>query len=291
MLRAAVLALCLCLAVSIPTANHGATWRSGPNKFASWSVDELKSLMGTIIEPLPEKIVDNTSLPLSSIPESFDARDQWGSCIHPIRNQEKCGSCWAFGASEAFSDRLCIATGNKTDVVLSAEDLVSCDIYGDKGCQGGIPHLAWAYMEFEGIVSDSCFPYTAGNGTAAPCVKKCQDGSEWTPHKVKLFSTKGYKTESAIQTAIMTDGPAECAFTVYEDFMSYTTGVYTHTTGQELGGHAVKMIGWGVDAGTPYWLIANSWGPTWGEQGFFRIKRGSNECGIESGVVAGMPKL
>lgn len=72
----------------------------------------------------------------------------------------------------------------------------------------------------------------------------------------------------------MTNGPAECAFTVYEDFLTYKTGVYVHKTGKALGGHAVKMMGWGVENSTPYWLIANSWNSDWGDKGFFKIIRG-----------------
>jgi len=83
-------------------------------------------------------------------------------------------------------------------------------------------------------------------------------------------------------TEIMTNGPVEAAFTVYTDFMLYKGGVYSHVSGTEEGGHAIKIVGWGVDNGTKYWLVANSWSPAWGENGFFRIKRGTNECGIES---------
>lgn len=85
----------------------------------------------------------------------------------------------------------------------------------------------------------------------------------------------------------MKNGPVQTAFTVYADFMSYKSGVYQHKTGEQLGGHAVKMVGWGVDNGVPYWLIANSWNTDWAENGFFRIIRGKNECGIEKNVVAG----
>ena len=85
----------------------------------------------------------------------------------------------------------------------------------------------------------------------------------------------------------MTNGPVEVAFSVYADFLTYKSGVYHHTSGSMLGGHAVKMLGWGVDSGTPYWIVANSWNPDWGNQGYFYIRRGHDECGIESEVVAG----
>ena len=66
--------------------------------------------------------------------------------------------------------------------------------------------------------------------------------------------------------------------------------ILQHTNGFEEGGHAVKILGWGTDNGTPYWLVANSWDTDWGESGFFRIRRGHNECGIEEAIVAGLPK-
>jgi len=90
-----------------------------------------------------------------------------------------------------------------------------------------------------------------------------------------------------IMTEIYTRGPVEAAFTVYEDFLTYKSGVYTHQTGGVDGGHAVKILGWGTENGTDYWLVANSWNPDWGLNGFFKIKKGSDECGIEDGIVAG----
>ena len=90
---------------------------------------------------------------------------------------------------------------------------------------------------------------------------------------------------------ISTNGPVEAAFTVYEDFELYKSGVYQHVHGISLGGHAVKIVGYGVENGTPYWRIANSWNETWGENGFFKILRGSNHCGIEDDIYAGLPKL
>ena len=89
---------------------------------------------------------------------------------------------------------------------------------------------------------------------------------------------------------LMTNGPAEGAFTVYSDFPNYKSGVYQHVAGSALGGHAIRILGWGEENGTPYWLVANSWNYDWGDNGTFKILRGSNHCGIEGGVVAGLPK-
>jgi len=92
------------------------------------------------------------------IPTSFDSRTKWGNCVHPIRDQAKCGSCWAFGATEALSDRICIASNGSTDVVLAPQDLVSCD-WWDRGCNGGILSWAWSHLKSSGAAEDSCMPY------------------------------------------------------------------------------------------------------------------------------------
>jgi len=92
--------------------------------------------------------------------------------------------------------------------------------------------------------------------------------------------------EEEIQRAIMVGGPMQVAYTVYADFENYDSGIYSHVAGEELGGHAVKVVGWGVEDRVKYWKIANSWNPYWGEQGHFRILRGTNECGIEDVAIA-----
>ena len=100
------------------------------------------------------------------------------------------------------------------------------------------------------------------------------------------YSVYGIKE---IKTELMTNGPMEVAFDVYEDFMTYKSGIYQHVTGARLGGHAVKLVGWGVENGVEYWKIANSWNEDWGENGYFRIKM--RECGIEDQVTCALPRL
>merc|ERR1719245_88844 len=93
----------------------------------------------------------------------------------------------------------------------------------------------------------------------------------------------------AIQESIYNDGPVEAAFTVYKDFENYAGGIYHKTSDETLGGHAIRIVGWGEENGVPYWKVANSWNPYWGENGYFRIIRGKDECGIESDVVSSGP--
>jgi len=127
------------------------------------------------------------------------------------------------------------------------------------------------------------------------CVSTCDSKSNYTvPFKADKhkFATS-YSISSTvtdIMTEIYTRGPVEAAFTVYNDFLTYKSGVYTHQTGGVDGGHAVKILGWGNENGTDYWLVANSWNPDWGMNGFFKIKKGTDECGIEDGIVAGTYK-
>lgn len=298
-----------------------ATWRAGPTKFNQWSMASIKRLMGVPIWHMGEvtRHLDVVEHKFGDLPENFDSREQWPDCptIKEIRDQGNCGSCWAISAVEAMSDRVCVASKTQVQTHLSTEDMVSCCHTCGFGCNGGFPQMAWEYFKRTGICTggnyqsnQGCKPYSIAecehhvNGTRPPCqgeshTPKCKNtciNSDYNvPYtKDKAFGSTVYtvKTDEAqIQQEIMTNGPVQTAFTVYEDFLSYTSGIYEHKTGASVGGHAVKIIGWGVENDVPYWLIANSWNTDWAENGLFRIVRGKNHCGIEESVVAGAPKL
>ncbi|EPB72624.1 papain family cysteine protease [Ancylostoma ceylanicum] len=107
-------------------------------------------------------------------------------------------------------------------------------------------------------------------------------------------TTKSYylpKDEKKIRQEIYKNGPVVAGFDVYTDFLHYKKGIYVHTSGYKSGAHAVKVIGWGRENGTDYWLIANSWNSDWGDNGYFRILRGKNHCGIEESMVGGLMKV
>ena len=276
--------------------------------------------MGTKLDtPEDLQLEEKDITPLEDIPTSFDPREKWPNCesLKEIRDQSTCGSCWAFGAVEAFSDRICIKSNQKLQTRISSEDLLTCCGFScGNGCNGGYPSGAWNYFKKSGCVTGSlykdtkwcssyafapCDHHVSGKygpcGASKPtpkCVKECVSGYPKTYDKDawKVSSVYGVPNSVAkIQTELMTNGPIEVAFTVYNDFLTYKSGVYHHTTGSALGGHAVKMIGWGEENGTPYWTVVNSWNEGWGDNGIFKIRRGNNECGIESQGVAGDPIL
>ena len=262
------------------------TWVAGENRrWDGMMWEDINDMFGVrrllgAMKPNKEHVVRT----VDSIPSSFDARNKWGGYIHPIRNQEECGSCWAFSASEVLSDRFTIASNGDINVVLSPEDLVSCDT-ANFGCKGGELPLTWDFLENTGITTDTCFPYTAGNGTAPRCsYVKGKDCKNYKAHSAGALSTI-----ENMQISIMTDGPIQAAFMVYKSFMTYNSGVYKKHIWEiePEGGHAIKIIGWGTENSNDYWLIANSWGETWGDEGYFKILRGTNECGIEDNAYVG----
>lgn len=266
------------------------TYTYEEHPFKDWTVSEVKKLMGVKTLFNLEGVQTPVGEPNGDLPESFNARKKWPNCIHPIRDQGKCGSCWAFAATEVLSDRFCIASHERTNVVLSPQDLVSCD-YFDLGCHGGNPFLSWVFLRYFGVVTESCKPYTSGEGKVEKCPlfkSECKDGSTFRKFKAATIG-KVSKTINDIKRRLMEEGPMETGFQVYSDFMNYKGGIYVKTSNQLLGGHAVKIVGWGIEDGTEYWIVANSWGTSWGENGSFRIKMG--ECGIDANVIAANPKL
>jgi len=243
---------------------------------------------------------------VSQTPVRFDARERWETCstMQIVRNQGSCGSCWAIAAVTVLADRFCVATAGRNEsfrnLSLAPQQLLDCAV---GGCDGGRLDIAWLFLRDTGVLEETCNPYTFCD----PSNFECEHGSnsarcnvcaaEGPPHVFRAASVYAVGPPGdvlAIQREIARSGPVQVAFFVFSDFHSYRRGTYFRTRSAygPLGGHAVRLMGWGSDElGTAYWLAANSFGSSWGEGGFFRMKRGTNECGIETMPAAGLPLI
>jgi len=249
--------------------------------------------------PKPAPVTAEHKDIMSKLPDNFDWRNVDGvNYVSPVRNQGGCGSCYAFASLAMSEARVRIMTNNTQQPVFAPQDIVECSEYSE-GCSGGFPYLIGGkYAEDFGLVSESCNKYSGKDG-------KCQ-----TDSKCPRYYSSGYKyvggyyggcNEPLMMEAVYKRGPVAVGFQVYKDFTGYKSGVYHHTFSDleegfnpfELTNHAVLVVGWGTvkETGEKYWIVKNSWGETWGQSGFFWIRRGNDECGIESLAAESDPVL
>ncbi|XP_054718884.1 LOW QUALITY PROTEIN: dipeptidyl peptidase 1-like [Uloborus diversus] len=228
---------------------------------------------------------------LSRWPEQFDWRDVNGvNYVSPVRNQGSCGSCFAFSSMGMLESRLRIATNNSVQVTFAPQDVVSCSEYS-QGCEGGFPYLvAGKYAQDFGVVPEDCNPYTGKDGKCSE--KECK--RYYVADYKYIGGFYGACNEDLMKLELVANGPIVVSFEVYPDFQQYKGGIY-HYTGLQSGfnpflitNHAVLAVGYGTEpkTGEKFWIVKNSWGEGWGENGFFRIRRGTDECNIESIAVA-----
>ncbi|KAL1568331.1 vignain-like [Salvia divinorum] len=213
---------------------------------------------------------------VQSVPTSIDWRKK--GAVNPVKDQGKCGSCWAFSTVVAVEGINYIKT--KKLVSLSEQQLVDCDIESyNMGCDGGLMDLAFEYIELNGgLTSSKIYPYKANDGV-------CDHKKE----KAIVVSINGYEAVPVNNEGALLKVAANQPVTVSieaggHDFQFYSKGVFAGKCGTELD-HGVAIVGYGTAVdGTKYWIVRNSWGADWGEKGYVRMKRGikdkCGQCGI-----------
>ncbi|XP_045625738.1 uncharacterized peptidase C1-like protein F26E4.3 [Procambarus clarkii] len=242
---------------------------------------------------------------VSRIPKHFDPRNEpkWQGRLSDVRDQGWCGSSWAFSTLAVTQDRISIIAKGMKSIQLSPQNLLSCAKLGQQACEGGYIDRAWNYLRRTGVVLEECYRYESGTSGKVPrCLIQRHDFSKLQcEHKYQYKTEPAYRIsnkEEDIQWEIMNNGPVQAIMEVHKDLFVYKGGVYSYSglTGKETAIHSVRIIGWGEAPllgmePVKYWLVANSWGSDWGEKGFFRIRRGTNESGIESFIVAVRARL
>jgi len=215
-----------------------------------------------------------------TLPASVDWRNQ--GAVTPVKNQGQCGSCWSFGTTGTMEGAHFIATGNL--VSLSEQNLIDCSTAQyNQGCNGGRADWAIEYIiANKGIDTEASYPYTGEDGTC-----------NYNPANSGATATGWQQTatgdETALQIAVATIGPIAVAISVDDAWANYQSGVYTDSTcpndADDLD-HEVLVVGYGTLSGQAYWIVKNSWGASWGANGYILMARNNNNmCGIATDAV------
>lgn len=255
---------------------NGYDWVAGPTSVSGLTPEEKARRLGGEMPDYLRAIFD-TLRPDPAVldvryPESFDWRDLDG--VTPAKDQGDCGSCWAFGAVSATEAHTRINEGVILD--LSEQQAIDCNFQGSD-CDGGSSVHAYQLHVDPGAVSEACIPYREENGTS------CKQGN-CDPKAIIDGYVFVSNTINSLKSALQTYGPLSVGMHVYDDFYSYSSGCYEHP-GTDYTNHVILLVGWDDTqcSGEGAWICKNSWGQTWGMNGYFYIKYGS--CRIGSGAI------
>ncbi len=220
----------------------------------------------------------------ATLPASVD----WSAkgAVTPVKNQGQCGSCWAFSATGAVEGVHAIKTGKL--VSLSEQQLVDCSgSYGNQGCNGGLMDSAFKYIiQNNGICAEEAYPYTARDGS-------CHSSSCSAAAKISGFYDVPTNNADALKAAVAQQPVAVAIEADKTCFQFYSSGVLTCNCGTSLN-HGVLAVGYGTEGGNDFWKVKNSWGESWGMNGYIKLLRGASAgsagmCGIQ--MAASYPTM
>jgi len=186
--------------------------------------------------------------------------------VTPIKNQGQCGSCWSFSTTGSIEGQNYL-TFNKLSS-FSEQELVDCSHGSNQGCNGGDMDAAFEWIETNGLCYESAYPYTGVDGT-------CEESSCTAQVKVKSYVDIAQGNTDDLKTAVGTVGPISVAVDANTMWQLYTGGIFDHRCNKNKLDHGVLAVGYGSN----FWKVKNSWGESWGEDGYIRLADG-NTCGI-----------
>lgn len=240
----------------------------GIGPFADLSTDEFNKLYTGWVPPQNESAYGERVVYDDDVAaDSVDWREK--NAVTAVKNQGRCGSCWAFSATEGVESQAFLS-GKYPLTEMSAQQITSCD-KGSSGCNGGWPGSAFDYLKKAGgLEKDADYPYTAGGGTTGSC---------------KFVAAKAYEKVTGYKTAAKGEDSMLKGLQSNPFSICHQTGGWQHYTGGSImtscssgGGHCTQLIGYSSDK--DYWIVKNSWGTSWGSAGYIYIKKGKNLCGV-----------
>ncbi|MFC2015378.1 C1 family peptidase [Chloroflexota bacterium] len=256
---------------------QGHTWKAGPTSLSELSREEQARRLGLRLDPSEvAKVVSQMAEAAprtGQFPIGWDWRDVDGTdWTTPVRDQQGCGSCVAFGTVAVLESMLKRHQNDANlQVDLSEAYLFFCGC-GDCCDVGWWPTDALDFAQSTGVPDEACFPYRDQD---TPCSNACQD---WQGRAIRVVGWRELADVTGRKEWLSSTGPVVGCMAVYRDFFSYVGGVYRHSSGSLSGYHAVGVVGYSEEEQA--WICKNSWGSNWGEAGWFKI--GYGECGIDT---------
>jgi hypothetical protein len=248
--------------------NGSSEWKMGVNQFADLSAAEFKAYLG--LRPRDNAYINSKNVAV--FPEGPANDVDWVSAgaVTPVKDQAQCGSCWAFSTTGGVEGAVKVATGRLTSV--SEQQLVDCaGSSGNQGCNGGLMNDAFNWIvSNKGIGSEASYPYTARDGTCRNVPSVSTIGG---------YRSVGQGSESQLLSALQQQPISIAIEADQSSFQMYKSGIFTGPCGQQLD-HGVLLVGSGSEGGVNYWKVKNSWGASWGDNGYIRIVRDQNMCGL-----------
>eukprot|EP01116_Phalansterium_solitarium_P012993 TRINITY_DN297_c0_g2_i2.p1 TRINITY_DN297_c0_g2~~TRINITY_DN297_c0_g2_i2.p1 ORF type:complete len:396 (+),score=170.97 TRINITY_DN297_c0_g2_i2:78-1265(+) len=250
----------------------------GINQFSDLTPAEFKKQY--LMENYKPAKIDDVEITkpdtLVAPPATFDWRKQNPSAVTPVKNQEQCGSCWAFSATETL-ESVWVLAGNK-QAILSPQQIVDCDTV-DQGCNGGNPNTAYEYvMQAGGQEYEADYPYQGEDGN---CNFNAADVAA-TIKTWKYGTSNG--DEKTMQANLVSVTPLSICVDA-EPWQDYTSGVMTADQCGDSVDHCVQLVGYDSSASPPYWMVRNSWDTTWGVDGYIFLEMWQNTCALTSEVT------
>lgn len=238
---------------------RGARWTAGETSVSDVTEEQWAGLLGLDANspsgpPVPEP-------PETRLAGALDWRDNGGNFVTAPKQQGGCGSCWSFAMTGALESHVMRRRGTPgMNIDLSEQVYISCSSVGS--CRGGV--LFPLFLVRQGLPAESVYPYAEADGACADAAP----GWERATHKIAGWGMV-LPTVGKIKAALAHYGPLPTSMMAYEDLLHYKGGVYSRVAGKRMGAHAVLLVGYN-DA-EEYFIVKNSWGTGWGEDGFFRI--------------------
>ncbi|XP_023253851.1 cathepsin O [Seriola lalandi dorsalis] len=257
---------------SFSTAPRAAKY--GINQFSDLSQKEFRDLY---LRASADRAPLFSGLKTQGLPAKFDWRDK--AVVAPVQNQQACGSCWAFSAVGAMQS--VHAIGGSQLEQLSVQQVLDCS-FKNEGCNGGSPSSAlnWLKQTRVKLVLQSEYTYKAKTGICH-FFSQSHDGIA-----VKNFTANDFGgQEEAMMGQLVERGPLAVVVDAVS-WQDYLGGIIQHHCSSQWSNHAVLLVGYDTTGDIPYWIVQNSWGTTWGNEGYVYIKIGDNVCGIADSVAA-----